>query len=52
MVGTTVGFKQFLVEMSIVGLAKALESALINIKKEAMIKYDVWRSPYNLVYDK
>jgi hypothetical protein len=52
MVGTAVGFKQFLVEMSIVGLARALESALIDIKKEARIKYDVWRSPYKLVYDK
>ena len=52
MVGTAVGFRRFLVEMSIVGLARALESALINIKKEASIKYDVWRSPYSLVYDK
>ena len=52
MVGTAAGFRRFLVEMSIAGLATALDSALINIKKEARIKYDVWKSPYNLVYDK
>ena len=42
--GTAIaGYKEFLIELSIIGLAKTIEDIIVGIEEEFSYRYDIWR---------